>query len=319
MGLPWIELDNTLPRHRKSIRLSLLLGDRRAWTYLPELWLYCSEQNVSGMFTGEDAADLIEHAAGWTGDRGAFVAAATKAGFLDVIEGGWEAHGWKERAAAHLAKQERDKERAKKNRERIAAKFAQRKPNVQPQPEQPSQGVACASPERSADVHRNNNPNPNPKPNPSLSEKKIAPAEAAAPPPEKPKPKRKPPDPRFGPLRAATEAAYERLRGSKYVWAWERDSPALSALIADFGDAEILRRWEHGLSLGTTFPGVSNVGQLRSRFNDFTATAGSRRPPRQELRPEDHSAEGREVSVDDFAGPWAAQRTLSSEFQAVRT
>lgn len=191
MGLPWIELHVGLPRHPKAKRLGLLLGNPRAWTHMAELWLWCAENCPSGLIAGEDADLLLEDAAGWTGERGRFIEAALRAGFVERTPDGLRAHGWSERAAAHVAKLERDAERQRKRYERISARFKERPPkksppvSAEPHAEKPRRNdgeppekkrTSRASPR---DSQGNSNPNPNPNPHPSDADEPAAPPAAA--------------------------------------------------------------------------------------------------------------------------------------------
>lgn len=160
-GLPWIELHANLPRHPKSVLLALMLQQKRAWTYMAQLWLWCGENNPSGRFPGALAQMVIEQAAGWDGESGKFAEAAIAVGFFDLLpDGVYEAHGWPERASAHVAKREKDAERQQARRERVSKKFS---------PESASTGrprdVRVTSEENPRESRRNNNPNPNPNPN----------------------------------------------------------------------------------------------------------------------------------------------------------
>lgn len=171
MGLPWIELHTNLPRHRKSIRLGIELKDKRAWAYMAQLWLWCAENNPDGVFEGHDCA-VIAEAAGWEGDPAVFIDAAAKAGFLSACPNGWVCHGWSERAAAHVAKLERDAARQRERYAKISKRFAEKKEVSEVSP--PENARRKDGPH--ADVAGNSNSNPNPNPNPSFpSEKKEAP------------------------------------------------------------------------------------------------------------------------------------------------
>jgi hypothetical protein len=108
MSLPWIQVDANLPNHRKSVHLGVLLGDRRAWTYLVQLWSWASQNEPTGLVRGAVARMVIEHAAGWTGDPDRLTAAFIEAGWLDVREDGLYLHDWHEHQGAHIEKHLRD-------------------------------------------------------------------------------------------------------------------------------------------------------------------------------------------------------------------
>jgi hypothetical protein len=161
MGLPWIELHTTLPTHPKSLRLARLLGKRMAWAHMAQLWLWCADHCQDGRFAAEDV-DVLESAAGWEGERGAFAMAAVKAGFLEDDGGDFVARSWVERAAAHLAKRERDSARQRERYARTSQRFSAKK-----------KAVSMSSPPESArrtdggssGLSGNSNTNPNPNPN----------------------------------------------------------------------------------------------------------------------------------------------------------
>jgi len=123
-GLPWIELHRDLPDHPKSILLGVKLRDERAWTYMVQLWLWCAAHAPFGRFDGPASSVVIERAAGWRGEPGALLAAAVECGFIDDEGGTMVIHGWDERAAAHLAKAEKDRERQRRWREQAKANFS---------------------------------------------------------------------------------------------------------------------------------------------------------------------------------------------------
>jgi len=172
MGLPWIELHTSLPRHPKSVRLALLIDNDLAWAFVAQLWLWCAENCQSGRIVGGDlAVRIVERACGWRGESGHLVQALLSVGFLDVIDGGFEAHGWPERAQAHIAKLERDAERAKERRAKVAKRFAAECKDVDPDATSPGRrvDVAPTSVRQRADVagNKKTNTNTNPETNSS--------------------------------------------------------------------------------------------------------------------------------------------------------
>lgn len=175
-GLPWIELHASLPRHPKSVQLGLVLGDERAWTYMAQLWLWCAESCPTGRIAKTLNKQVLECAAGWRGEPGKFVGAAIEVGFVDETEDGLVMHGWTERAAAHLAKLERDADRQRKRYETIKKRFSA-KPHAENARRNDGElaekeEVSESSPR---DSHRNSNPNPNPNLLPSEEERPTTP------------------------------------------------------------------------------------------------------------------------------------------------
>jgi hypothetical protein len=121
-GLPWIPVHTNLPNHPKSIALGAAIGDRRAWTYVLQAWLWAAEHAPDGRLSGRNGAVLIEHAAGWTGEPGAFAAAAVDAGFVDKgPDGSFVFHDWDLMNGAHVAKRARDAARQRERRLRLVS------------------------------------------------------------------------------------------------------------------------------------------------------------------------------------------------------
>jgi hypothetical protein len=120
MGLPWIKLYADLPRHPKARLLGRELGEKRAWSYLVQLWAWCSEFAPDGVVRGRHAGALVEEAAGWEGETGRFVAAAISAGFIEGDAELYRVHDWDEHNEAHLKKLERDRDRQQNRRATIA-------------------------------------------------------------------------------------------------------------------------------------------------------------------------------------------------------
>lgn len=116
MGLPWIQVDANLPTHRKSVHLAAVLGDRRAWTYLVQLWSWASQNEPSGLVRGAVARMVIEHAAGWAGDPDKLTSALIETGWVDKREDGLYLHDWHDHQGAHIDKANADAERKRRNR-----------------------------------------------------------------------------------------------------------------------------------------------------------------------------------------------------------
>jgi hypothetical protein len=253
MGLPWIELHTDLPEHRKSIRLGILLRNKRAWTYLPQLWLWCAKNNVEGIFDGEEAKDCFEEAAGWDGEPRTFVEAAIKAGFADELpNGSIVVHRWSERAAAHIAKRERDRNRQREQRAKASKKYIR--------------DVAATSRGRASDSHGNSNSNSN-----KETKKTLAPLA---------------PDARHAPLRKALCEDFKELKGAEYSFNG-KDAKAVQLLLARGSPEEVRARWRCALRL-QKYPGTSDLSQLNERWNDFAGLQEAERigPKRATPKPE---------------------------------
>ena len=125
-GLPWIRLDVDLLSHAKVSALAdLLEGDHFAWSYPVALWCWCATHAPTGEGTGRlGTPGVVERACRWQGDRGVLFAALVAAGLVDEIPGGWAVHDWADHAGAHLARVERDRERARIRRAKERERFA---------------------------------------------------------------------------------------------------------------------------------------------------------------------------------------------------
>jgi hypothetical protein len=84
--------------------------------YVVRLLSHCARYAPDGRI----AADLIEHAAGWTKRNTALVEALTDAGFIERDGDGFIVHGWEERNGAHARKAEKDAKKPRGNLHRPA-------------------------------------------------------------------------------------------------------------------------------------------------------------------------------------------------------
>lgn len=127
-GLPWIRVYTNLPDDRRSLLLGSLLRNPHAYLHVLALRLWMGRQAPDGVIRGEHASRLVESAAAWTGEAGVFVEAAVQVGFLTELTGsdthsaggvviGYADVSWPEEQAAHVAKLERDRERARQKAE----------------------------------------------------------------------------------------------------------------------------------------------------------------------------------------------------------
>lgn len=88
-------------------------------------------------------------------------------------------------------------------------------------------------------------------------------------------------DPRFGPLKLALIADYERVRGEKYNYGGAADTEAVKRLVMLAPDDVVRARWVKALKLGTVWPGTSSIAGLASskKWNDLAApTVASKGP-----------------------------------------
>lgn len=111
-GLPWFAVYADFPDHPKSVRLGVKLGQPLAWAHVLKLWAYCARLALDGRVE----ADVVEHAAGWTGKVGRFIEAAAGCGFIEQDGDCYLVHGWEERNGAHVRKHDRDAKKPRGNR-----------------------------------------------------------------------------------------------------------------------------------------------------------------------------------------------------------
>ena len=112
-GLPWIPLDVDFPGSRKAIALGVALQNPLAWAYVVRTWTWAARNAPDGVVEGPDAVAVLELAAGWTGERGAFVAACAlpHIRLLDETQRGFVIHDWADHCGPHIEKREKDRER----------------------------------------------------------------------------------------------------------------------------------------------------------------------------------------------------------------
>lgn len=73
-------------------------------------------------------------------------------------------------------------------------------------------------------------------------------------------------------LSDALVAKYREIRGEAYQFSKDRDGPALPALLKVADIPTIVGRFERGLRLGSTFPGLSTIAELRGpKWNHLSA------------------------------------------------
>src|SRR5690606_28020749 len=94
-GVAWIELHQSLPRHRKTLVVAAHLGIHRiqAMGHLAALWMWAIDNAEDGDLTGVPA-QVIAFGAEWDGDAQAFVDALIAAGFLERQDGRLLIHDW---------------------------------------------------------------------------------------------------------------------------------------------------------------------------------------------------------------------------------
>jgi hypothetical protein len=119
-GLPWIRVYSELPDDERSLLLARKLRKHGAYLHMLALRLWMAKKAPDGIVGGLAAGELVEEAAAWDGEPGVFLQAAVAVGFLvetSEPRKGYADVSWREEQAAHVAKLERDRERAARRRE----------------------------------------------------------------------------------------------------------------------------------------------------------------------------------------------------------
>ena len=79
----WYRFDESFPSDPRLIELGLLIGDEdKALACIVRMWAWEREGTRNGVTRGEHAAAIIERAAGWKGEPGAFAAACVRVRLL---------------------------------------------------------------------------------------------------------------------------------------------------------------------------------------------------------------------------------------------
>ncbi len=117
--MAWIQVEQSLPTHRKLRKLRRLLKSEsaaHAVGYLVCLWLWVIDNAPDGdlsIIEAEDIADI----SGWNGDADEFVTALIDACFLDSD---LKVHNWDIYSGQLIEKRERDRDRKRRSRGRHA-------------------------------------------------------------------------------------------------------------------------------------------------------------------------------------------------------
>jgi hypothetical protein len=88
--------------------------------------------------------------------------------------------------------------------------------------------------------------------------------------------KKPPADPRYTKLWDVMLAIHEQVRGFRYKPTYDKDGPALKAIMAvSDDDDDVMARWRWVLSLPSSkWPSCSTIAQLGSKWNDCAAPVG---------------------------------------------
>lgn len=111
--MAWIESHQSLLKHRKTMRMVVLLAvDRfKLIGHLHALWWWALDNVPMDGDLGDLTDEEIAMGAEWDGDAAAFAAALTAAGFINVREDTRVLHDWYDYAGKLLGKRQRDRER----------------------------------------------------------------------------------------------------------------------------------------------------------------------------------------------------------------
>ena len=117
--MAWIEVHQSLVRHRKTLKLAAALGIPRmqAIGHLVAFWLWAVDNATQGRLDGLSDA-VVAFGAEWDGEPGRFVEAMVASGFLDRTEDGLAIHDWDEYAGRLIERRRRDAERKRAERAR---------------------------------------------------------------------------------------------------------------------------------------------------------------------------------------------------------
>lgn len=120
--MAWIEVHQSLLTHRKTLRLCRLLKmDKFSVTgRLMALWCWALDNAQDGFIHTGDS-DLLADVMGWDEPTRELIAALQVAGFIDMVEEGYQIHDWNDYAGKLIDRRERNKLSMRVAREREKA------------------------------------------------------------------------------------------------------------------------------------------------------------------------------------------------------
>lgn len=119
--MAWIELHQTVKKHRKTLRLSSLLGisRREAVGLLCDLWLWAIDNaDKHGLLEGMNAEDIGMALDMSKRQSEKTVAALVESGYLDLSDGQYVLHDWYEYCGKLNEKRESDRKRKAESRKK---------------------------------------------------------------------------------------------------------------------------------------------------------------------------------------------------------
>lgn len=145
--MAYIEVHQALRDHRKTIELAATLDmpEPHVVGHLVYLWQWALDNAPDGVLTVSHA--VVERVAGWTGARGALVAALISSGFCDDNNGSLSIHDWDTYGGKLTRKREADAARNRANR------AALRPGDDHATPEAQQSDVRATSALRPRDIH----------------------------------------------------------------------------------------------------------------------------------------------------------------------
>jgi hypothetical protein len=116
--MAWLEVHQTLPRHRKTFHLAAELKIPRVQVvgHMVSLWLWAIDNAPSGELTGLPAG-VIAFAAEWEGDADLFVGALIRSGFIAAEDDEMVIHDWYEYAGKLIERREAERVRSANRRQ----------------------------------------------------------------------------------------------------------------------------------------------------------------------------------------------------------
>tara|TARA_Y100000310_G_scaffold50965_2_gene47052 strand:- start:9920 stop:10684 length:765 start_codon:yes stop_codon:yes gene_type:complete len=115
--MAWIQVDQSLIRHRKILALGRSLSVTRtsAVGHMVSFWCWALDNAPGGLLASE-SDEAIATGADWDGEPEAFVEAVVEAGFIDREGGALHIHDWHDYAGKLVAKRRLDADRQRRRR-----------------------------------------------------------------------------------------------------------------------------------------------------------------------------------------------------------
>ena len=117
--MAWLKVDQSLPNHRKTLKISDELGIPipNIIGHLVMFWLWGMDSAKDGRLDNITPG-MIARVSGWTGDPDAFVSALVSAGFFERDDDGMRIRNWERYTGRLIEKREEDAKRKRRYREK---------------------------------------------------------------------------------------------------------------------------------------------------------------------------------------------------------